>query len=256
MLTASGVGAEPPALSREPDGLKLMRNVGSAGWVVDRLTGWTSNWGRLIGSIIPSGFEAYARILHPAKQQSEDGEWHRVSWSTVASWNGKVVHPQAAFHRIANLDPMMYKKPSWGRAPFAGTLPEEECGHLVGILRKFTATPTRCYFGVWNGYTPLDALYQNKVDTLKVPGREEFYLYCGPLDGILSFYEWSFFYRSPNIWWPEDCAWFVATEIDSLDSYVGGSAACIERILEHPELETYPTTVDTLANGIGDTINV
>ena len=206
--------------------------------------------------MIPSGFEAYVRVLHPAEQYSAaDRSRRKVSWSTVASWNGKVVHPQAAFYRIANLDPMMYEKPSWGRAPFMGILPEEECQNLLSVLREFTATPDRCYFGLWNGYAPLDALYQNKVDTLKVPGREEFYLYHGPLDGVLSFYEWSLIHRSPNIWWPNDKSWFVATEIDSLDSYVGGSKACIKRILEHPDLEAFPTTVDTLANGIGDTIN-
>ena len=91
---------------------------------------------------------------------------------------------------------------------------------------------------------------------MKVPGREEFYLYRGPLDAVMSFYEWSSFLQSPNIWWPNDKSWFVATEIDSLDSYIGGSEACIERILEYPDLEAFPTTVHTLANGIGDTINV
>ena len=181
----------------------------------------------------------------------------KVSWATVASWNGKVVHPQAAFHRIANLDPMMYEKPSWGRAPFVGTLPEEECGHLVGILREFTTTPKLCYFAVWEGYGGLDARLDRGAAKLESPylGRA-YYIFRGPLGGVMSFYEWSFFHRSPNLWWPEDRAWCVATDIDSLDSYIGGSEACIERILEHPDLEAFPTTVDTLANGIGDSINL
>ncbi len=257
VLTSTGAGVPPPPVPREPDGAELLEYVAPAGWIAECLWRGTLQTGTLVGCVIPEGFEAYARIFHPAEQRLENGERHRVSWSTVASWNGKVVHPEAAFHRIANLDPMMYKKPSWGRAPFAGTLPEEECKPLVDVLSEFTSTPELCYFAVWEGYGGLDERLGKEAAKLESPYLDRaYYIFRGQLDGILSFYEWSFFYRSPNIWWPEDRAWCVATDIDSLDSYVGGSEACIERILEHPGLEAFPTTVDTLANGIGDTINV
>ena len=34
---------------------------------------------------------------------------------------------------------------------------------------------------------------------------------------------WAFLGHSPSIWWPEDRAWCVATDIDLFDTYVGGS---------------------------------
>jgi hypothetical protein len=41
----------------------------------------------------------------------------------------------------------------------------------------------------------------------------------------------------PNIWWPDDRAWCVASEIDLAYTYVGGSKELIEEIVEHPALE-------------------
>ena len=60
---------------------------------------------------------------------------------------------------------------------------------------------------------------------------------------------------SPNIWWPEDRAWCVATDIDLYDTYVGGSKECIEAILSNPDLEALPATLDARLDLGGDTIN-
>ena len=143
----------------------------------------------------------------------------------MASWNGKVVHPQMQFCRIANLDVHLDEKPSWGRRPFYGMLPEGECQVLISVLKGFTSTPERCYFSLWHGYGFLDDRYFKRVAKLKVPRREEYLVFCGPLNSIMSFYKhvggrWG---QSPNIWWPEDRAWCVATEIDSLDTFALGA---------------------------------
>ncbi len=37
--------------------------------------------------------------------------------------------------------------------------------------------------------------------------------------------------QTPNLWWPEDRAWFVATEIDLAWTYVGGREALIEQLV-------------------------
>ncbi len=175
----------------------------------------------------------------------------------MASWNGKVVHPQMQFHRIANLDPGLHERPSWGRRPFFGTLPEGECRALVRVLKEFTSTAEGCFFCLWHGYGFLDDRSYRKVAKLKVPARE-YLVFCGPLASIVSFYKhfegrWG---RSPNIWWPEDRAWCVSTEIDLLDTFVGGSKACIEQVLAHPDLEAVRITPGSRIDGSGDTINV
>jgi len=41
------------------------------------------------------------------------------------------------------------------------------------------------------------------------------------------------------MWWPEDRAWFVSTEVDFAWSYLGGSRALVDEILVDPRLETF-----------------
>ena len=61
--------------------------------------------------------------------------------------------------------------------------------------------------------------------------------------------------QSPNIWWPDDRAWCVATEIDLQSTYVGGPVACIRAILDNPNLEAYPVNPEDRADFGSDTIN-
>lgn len=51
--------------------------------------------------------------------------------------------------------------------------------------------------------------------------------------------------NSPNLMWPADDAWFVATEIDNAWTGIGGSAAQAAELLEQPDLDVRrldPTT--------------
>ena len=256
VLTRTGAGAPPPPTKPQPDGVELLRDVSPANWVAERLWDITPQTGTLAGCVIPKGFESYTRIFHPAEQyHTADRIWSKVSWATVASWNGKVVHPQMNFSLLANLDLGSYDSPSWGSSPSVGALPEDECGHLACVLQEFTSTPERCYFGVWEGYGGLDERLGKGTSKLAAPFDRKYYIFHGPLDSVMSFCQWDFFYQSPNMWWPEDKSWFVATEIDFTPTFVGGSAACIERVLAHPELEALPIAIDARVDAYGDTIN-
>jgi hypothetical protein len=59
----------------------------------------------------------------------------------------------------------------------------------------------------------------------------------------------------PNIWWPDDRAWCVASEIDLPYSYVGGSKELIEEVLADPELEALPAQLEDPVTYDSDTIN-
>ena len=50
-------------------------------------------------------------------------------------------------------------------------------------------------------------------------------------------------WQSVNLWWPDDRAWFVSTEIDFAWTYVGGTTALLEGLLADPLLEILPATV-------------
>ena len=47
----------------------------------------------------------------------------------------------------------------------------------------------------------------------------------------------------------------MATDIDLYDTYVGGSGECLQAVLEHPDLEALPTSLDARLDVGGDTVN-
>ena len=139
---------QPQGKNHQLDTVELMNAPYPANWIKERLGDWASEKGMFVGSVVPEGFEAYARVFHPAELWKADRSWEQVRWSTVASWTGKVVHPQMQFWRIANLDVHLHEEPSWGRIPFYGMLPEDECQALISVLKGFASTPERCYFSL------------------------------------------------------------------------------------------------------------
>jgi hypothetical protein len=61
--------------------------------------------------------------------------------------------------------------------------------------------------------------------------------------------------QSASLWWPADRAWFVATDIDLVTTFVGGSAACVRDVLDHPLLEAAPVPADQRFTWDADTVN-
>ncbi len=237
-----------------PDGLEFSEDVSQGRWIEESLSGWGA-----VHSLAPKGLPAYARVFHPA--YLDEAREQSVRWSTVAAWTGRTVHPQMQFERIANLSEEihdMYKDPPWGLLPQHGSIPQAECRTLMNVLREFTATPDRCFFCLWEGYGNIDTRLYKASARVRAPGRD-YLLFRGPLDAVMSFLEdrvipfWGY---SPNIWWPEDHGWCVATDIDLFDTYIGGSRECIEAILSNPELEALPSTLDARVDLDGDSINV
>ena len=240
-MLSTGGGIPIQQTQMAPDGLEFSEDVSAARWVEESL----SEFGKL-RSLLPADLSAYARVFHPAYLGGDLEQ--PVRWSTVASWTGRTVHPMMRFTRIANLseDPHdIYKDPPWGFGPQHGSIPEKECAALVDVLRDFTSTPGRCCFCLWEGYGNIDTRLYPDAARVRAPGRD-YLLFRGSIDAVMSFLvgEGPFWGDSPNIWWPEDRAWCVATEIDLLDTYVGGSNECIEAVLTSPELEALPTTRD------------
>ncbi|HEY5050957.1 MAG TPA: hypothetical protein VII50_08650, partial [Acidothermaceae bacterium] len=103
-----------------------------------------------MGGVIPAGFEAYARILHPADSADE-----HARWSAVAAACGKVAHALMQFHTLVGVGPTEYDVDSaaWtGSVPDQGDLEPESLAALLDVLARHTGLVQQCWFGVWEGY--------------------------------------------------------------------------------------------------------
>ncbi len=242
-----------PAPGWRPEGVDLEDDFSVAHWVTEGLLDWRTmrTSGCLVGHVVPKGFPAYARLFHPAERPSNTSAHEPLRWSEIASRNGRVAHPLMQFHRIANLPgSLTYDASGFVYEPTVGSLPPKETADLAGPLREFTASPELCYFCIWEGWGDLDHDYYQSRPRVQV-GRDCL-LFRGPLNAV-PFREGR--QQSPTVWWPADRAWCVATEIDFMETLIGGSAACIESILNHPGLEALPVTLDAQVSSGGDAIN-
>lgn len=100
-----------------------------------------------------------------------------------------------------------------------------------------------CWFGVWEGYGDLDILPQPLLgqERLDLPHRR-YLLYRGTVRDALRFVP--ALGRTPNLWWPEDHSWFVASEVDLDWTYVAGPLDTISGLLAETRLETRPVELD------------
>ncbi len=284
--------------------------VEAADWIPGRLHPFAKD----VGSVVPTGFDAYARIFHPAWIGARPTpQWATpsgmilppasgvdVRWSEVAAWAGRTVHPEMQFHAIAAPVPGRSHGPElWDYAPQDGVLSVRQAGALVEILPSHTTTPDDCWLCLWEGYgyftdrapwmiasvsskrrswlgfrlprlgtrlprkspafvvppmprppPPIGSTVEPFPGRKRVrlPGRD-YLLFKG---SIAQAQGWD---DGPNLWWPEDRAWCVASEIDFSYSYVGGSTELIDEILRHPALEALPATIDDGVNYTSDKVN-
>jgi hypothetical protein len=177
-----------------------------------------------------------------------------VRWSEVAAANGTVMHPEAQFENLARVYPTgnVAQPGVWDVPPADGELPLIVASRFVSILRRHTPTPDRCWFCIWEGWgglrTPAGI---NPV--IDLPNRS-YYLATAPITAVPESFE-RIYARGPSIWWPDDRAWCVATEIDFRSTYVGGSSSCIEDLLNDDVLEALPATIEDGVGLKGDPVN-
>jgi hypothetical protein len=225
----------------------MSTRVEEADWIRDRLSPWSQH---VATSVIPNGFEAYARILHPAQVPSEGRDL--VRWSDVSQWSEVPMSRSVQWHEIAlPRFPRTTRAPWWGQGPAEGDPYRDDLLSLVDVLTPLTDAAERCFFCLWNGHFQTNAVAYGSGTTsvalprpdspprlVELPNRS-YGLFEGALTGVTSI---DIAHRRngqpPNLWWPSDRSWIVVSEIDLPWTYVGGSTALIERVLADARLES------------------
>src|SRR2546427_269869 len=90
-------------------------------------------------------------------------------------------------------------------------------------------------------------------ERVELPDRK-YVLYRGAIDRALQSPD-PLLDQSPNLWWPDDRAWFVASEIDFAWTYVGGEDGLIAGLLADGRLEALPVALGAKADSTADRVN-
>lgn len=170
-----------------------------------------------VGCLVPSHFDAVARVHPPEQGERWDGRYRRL-FATVAE-----------------------------------------------VAVRHTTTPDHAYFGLWDGYGleggSMNVYYQPTKDPVALarqaaerrrmrlesarqqtemraqldqlpaftrPNRR-YYLLRGAVAGVTELREpthdpW----HEPDLWWPADQAWSIASDVDFWSLYVGGTEAFVD----------------------------
>ena len=78
---------------------------------------------------------------------------------------------------------------------------------------------------------------------VRAPARA-FMLYRGPLEAAFWIADRCGWDQIPNLWWPEDRAWCVRTDIDLASTYIAGDEALIQDLLAESRLSTRQADVE------------
>jgi hypothetical protein len=186
-----------------------------------------------VAALVPSSFQAVARVFHPAVRYVGDDDVE-VPWSAVAAANGTTAHPLMQWGSLTGS--MEYfenddQSPLWHGAPARGHLPAPVAERMVEVLSRWTTTPDVCWFAVAHGGAVI-----TDHPTLSLP-RCEYWVINGPIGLAAANMAAEPFEQSANMWWPADRAWCVVTDVDLVSTYVGGSAGCIADLLATEGLE-------------------
>jgi hypothetical protein len=194
-----------------------------------------------VGSFVPVVFEAYARVFHPAWGQSEQKN-APVRWDAVAAWSGRTMHALAQWESLSGPAATADTMPPFEAPPDKNGLDPDSLAVFCHVLAAHTGTPNDCFVGVWEGYGwPVEVWAGLNVLDLESRG---YLVRRGPLALALDI-GWAPFHdrrlaEPPNLLWPSDRAWFVASDTDFDSTYLGGTAALVEALVEQSRLEVWP----------------
>lgn len=235
--------------------LKPAEDARAADWLVAALT----TFGESVLSLLPGGFPAYVRVFHPAHRQDPEKSSRRgrpVRWSEIAAANRTEAHPgmqlsglTGFYHYLGDGQRGVYDWP-----PSEGSLLPEEAAPLASTLARHTATPSVCWFAVWDGFGATREDLQN-APTFALPHRRYFLLRGSVGEVTETTNPLSTWHQSANLWWPDDHAWCVATEIDINTTYIACAEACSDDILGMRELEAFEINPATGIAWASDLVN-
>jgi len=237
--------------------LTVVDGAATGVWIAPRLEG---GFGGKVKQQVPSSYDAYVRIFHPASDRDGDP----VTWTEVAKALGRTAHREMQWHKlVGSSDPFGMSGSEWpGGIPATGELDSASLEALLCVLAGHTPNPEYCLFGLSTIFAGVDEAFPTAIQ-LRFPGRD-YVVFSGPLSAANQVgYELSAgkfdpasrWTQSPNLIWPSDHSWYVASEYDLDSTLVGGSRELIDAIMAARQLETWEVERDDSLEDDADKIN-
>lgn len=230
-------------------GIEFEGDLSPSDWIRPRLRPWGARVGTPVTSVVPSGYAAYVRVLHPA----EDSGGEPVSWREIAAWSGRVYHPLMQFQRLQEPLESSNGLPPFDREPDVGELSPALCAALFDLLRPWTTTPEPCWFGIWDGFGQLQGERVRQAPRFSHPYRD--YLLARLPIGDACRLQDRPWMLTPSLAWPDDQAWCVATEIDFDSTLVACSEGCAAALVADGRLEALQVPAEGRLDVHGDVLN-
>jgi hypothetical protein len=138
--------SDDPSDPAWPPEVELQTDLEPSRWIAPRLTPWDAVVGSPVTLVVPSGYPAYVRVLHPASRAMEPQP--TCTWREVVDWSGRTYHPTMQFERISvpartGTGPLPFNRP-----PRVGNLKERLCESLYEALAPWT-TNADIWLGIW-----------------------------------------------------------------------------------------------------------
>lgn len=214
-----------------------------ARWLFRSLTTFAES----VNSLVPAGFETYVRVFHPGRLDGRP-----LRWTEIAEQHGRVAHAGMQLAALVGDVRVVDASRDFFDDDPPSEMPLEDAAVLARTLERYTSTPERCWFAVWHGWHSSVPEHVQKGARFTLPNRE-YHLLAGPVAaGAESVGPWP---QPANLWWPDDHAWCVATEIYMPSTYLGCSRACADDLLAQDELEIFEIDPATGVNAFSDEIN-
>jgi len=260
----------------------------SAGdWIAPRVGGGFG----AVSRTVARGYAAYVRLLHPVDPTPLT---EPTTWAGVCQRTGRTPHALMQWEAITTPAPAPRSGVEVPISPAGrweevqvdrGTLQPTALAPLLDVLAPFTGDQD-CHHALWDGWgwlsrgsaiwaffqdgpgprppaptraPPPDVLQQAlNAPRLSLPGRE-YLLFIGPLRAALTTGHqvtdvW-FDPQSPNLMWPQDRTWCLASEIDFDSTLIGGPVELIDAVLAAPALEAWAVHEDDDLSASADHLN-
>lgn len=218
-------GTEAPSFW--PDCVEFTGDLTPASWIAPRMMPWGHGLGTPAGSVVPTGYPAYVRVLHPDGKRGQMADSLRRA--LVAHLTSETTTPYSVFFAIWE---------GWG-----------ELHRQSSSESTFVGTPgTRTWQQI--SMKPFQRMVEGRA-TFSLPGRA-YLLAHGTLDDLPRIPRGRL---TPSLMWPEDQAFCCGTEIDLDSTILGLSKRGARRILDDGTLKALLIDIEHRLDVDGDPLN-